>query len=119
MCNEIFLRANREYDEFYENPHFIEINMQSEEIGDVSRRRLEQIKAVPDIGPKIRQFINAFGEIASLHHIDSRLTKWELNHFSIKSSNIKDKEITEFLNECVFRGIPKVAKGVLKSALLI
>lgn len=105
MCNEIFLRVYRDNEHFYENPKPINIDIQTEEINVVSKRRLEQIKAIPDFGPQMRQFMNAFGKIASLYHEDSRLAKWEANHFSIKPSVYSDDDITFFLRECVFRGV--------------
>ena len=105
MCNEIFLRMNRDSERFYEEPTPIDIDIQTAEINVVSKRRLEQIKAIPDIGPKMRQFMKTFGAISSLYHEDSRLAKWEANHFSIKSASYSNEEITAFLKECVFRGV--------------
>lgn len=105
MCNEIFLRVLREEDDFYKTPHLISIHLQAEEINEVSKHRLEQIRSIPDVGPRMRQFMKAFGRIASLHHQDSRLKKWEANHFSIKAADQSNEEIKEFLKECVFRGL--------------
>ena len=96
---------NRDNDRFYEDPTPIDIDIQTAEINVVSKRRLEQIKAIPDIGPKMRQFMKTFGAISSLYHEDSRLAKWEANHFSIKSASYSNEEITAFLKECVFRGV--------------
>ena len=105
MCNEVFLRMYREDQSFYESPTFIDIDIQTEEVYFVSKRRFEQIKAIPEIGPRMRQFMKTVGTIASLYHEDSRLAKWETNHFSIKAAVRSNDDIATFLNECVFRGV--------------
>ncbi len=105
MCNEIFLHMYREDREIYSHPHLIPMKIQSEEIFNVSQRRFEQIKSVPDIGPRMRQFMNTLGSLASTLHEDSQLAKFEPNHFSIRADTQPHLNIDAFLIECVFRGV--------------
>lgn len=105
MCNEIFLHISRVDNTIYEKPHLISGGIQSNEVVNVSKRRFDQIRAVPELGPKMRQFMNCLGSLASIMHEDSRLAKWEPNHFSIHAESQPYDQITDFLVECVSRGI--------------
>jgi hypothetical protein len=105
MCNEIFLRMYRNFPDLYQNPRLIPISVQSEEILSVSQRRFEQIKAVPDLGPSMRRFMSTLGTLASIRHDDSRISVFEPNHFSIRADSQIHENITQFLIECVFRGV--------------
>lgn len=105
MCDEIFLKMHNVDEGFYVSPKQIPPDVQTDEVMRVSRRRLEQIKAVPGIGPTMRRFMNTIGTLATIQTEDTGLAKWEVNHFSIKPDSVQHQDITIFLNDCVFRGV--------------
>ncbi len=106
LCNEVFENAllQRSFD--YATPKPISSAIQTKAVVVVSRKRLNQISAVPHIGLNMRTFVIALGSIFRLFHRDDRLAKFEPNHFSIKpTSSLNDEEIQFFLRECVMRGV--------------
>lgn len=105
ICDEIFMRVYSEDKTLYTSPKQIPQGIQTSEVIRVSQRRLDQMKTVPGIGPTMRQFINTLGFLSTVQTEDTGMAKWEVNHFSIKPDKVQHQDITDFLNECVFRGI--------------
>lgn len=104
ICNEIFEIAIARNEFSYESPAPISYKIQTEAINEISRKRVGQISAIPQIGLNIRTFIIAFGKICQVYHREERLSKIEPNHFSIKSGTMDD-DLKLFLKECVMRGV--------------
>lgn len=106
ICNEIFEMAVSQGEFSYEDPSPISYSIQSKAVDIISNKRVKQISAVPQIGPNIRTFVMAFGEICQAYHKEKSISKIEPNHFSLKSSEYGlDENIAAFLKECVMRGI--------------
>ena len=106
ICNEIFEIAVSQGEFNYEAPSLISYTTQSKAVDIISNKRVNQISAVPQIGPNIRTFVMAFGEICQAYHKEKTISKIEPNHFSLKSSDDGvNEKITVFLKECVMRGI--------------
>lgn len=106
ICNEIFEMAVSRGEFRYQNPTPISYSIQSKAVDIISNKRVKQISAVPQIGPNIRTFVMAFGEICQAYHKERTISKIEPNHFSLKSSEYGlDENISLFLKECVMRGI--------------
>lgn len=106
ICNEIFESAINSEKFSYENPQKISYKTQSNAIYEISKKRVKQISAIPDVGLNIRTFIIALGKICRAYHLEDRISKIEPNHFSIKSNNGKIEEnVSIFLKECVMRGV--------------
>lgn len=106
ICNEIFEMAVSRGEFSYECPSPISYSIQSKAVEIISNKRVKQISAVPQIGPNIRTFVMAFGEICQAYHKEKTISKIEPNHFSLKSSECGlDENVAVFLKECVMRGI--------------
>lgn len=106
ICNEIFERAvaNGNFD--YTSPTPIPYNIQTAAIYEISNKRVRQISAIPQIGPNIRTFVIALGQICRAYHREEKISKIEPNHFSLKSTDGGiDENVIIFLRECVTRGI--------------
>ena len=104
ICNEIFEIAIARNEFKYESPTPISYKTQTEAIKSISRKRVGQISAIPQIGLNIRTFIIAFGKICQAYHREERVSIIEPNHFSIKNGTIDD-DLKLFLKECVMRGV--------------
>ena len=106
ICNEIFERAvaNGNFD--YASPSPIPYTIQTAAIYEISNKRVRQISAIPQIGPNIRTFVIALGQICRAYHKEEKISKIEPNHFSLKSTDGGiDDNVIIFLRECVTRGI--------------
>lgn len=105
LCDEILWEAGSHIDNLYASSHKVSREIQSKAVWNVSKRRVNQIGSVPNFGPSMRQFIISFGNICLIYHEDSGIRKWEPNHFCIKADDEIDKKVSDFLSECVFRGV--------------
>lgn len=104
MCNEIFHKIYQKDKTIYTNPRLIPSEIQTHEVLKISRKRLDQLQNIPDVGPRMRQFITAIGLLSNIQTEDTRLKIWEANHFVIKPSVKDHSDITFLLTECIYRG---------------
>lgn len=106
LCNEIFERAIGNGRFNYEEPCTISHKLQTEAVVFISNKRVNQISAIPQIGPNMRTFVISLGRIYRILHRDERISNFEPNHFSIKASRQNtDEKLELFLKECVIRGV--------------
>jgi energy-coupling factor transporter ATP-binding protein EcfA2 len=81
ICDYCFLSVDRDEKKRFNN---VTERVQTKASYEISKRRFDQISTIPVYGQEIKQMVLVIGTIFAMYHRDSRLQRFEPNHFSIE-----------------------------------
>lgn len=81
------------------------IEEQTKAVAKVAKIVYSGIKNIPNVGINIQSLVLYLGTVFYLYHRDSEIKKWEVNHFTISSDDVREDSDMDRLNSIIHSAI--------------